>query len=170
MSFTVTYYCPHCETLVELERDEYLADKAVTPYPLEGWEYATPDDAYEDADGVKLDCGESDASSVTFRPKGWIPGDGSAENVENAESTESAESAERAAGGGNAGDEVDEPTGADGDGQIGCGRAYYLSYVKYADGQELDPRRPSEFVDIGGDGRTGPREPSGPPGPGGFWS
>ena len=38
MSYPVTYYCPNCETLVELERDGYLSDKAVTPYPFEGWE------------------------------------------------------------------------------------------------------------------------------------
>jgi len=31
MSYPVTYYCPHCGTLVELERDGYLADKSVTP-------------------------------------------------------------------------------------------------------------------------------------------
>ncbi|WP_224268773.1 hypothetical protein [Haloprofundus salinisoli] len=146
MSFTVTYYCPHCETLIELERDEYLADKTVTPYPLEGWEYATPDDAYENADGVKLVCGESDAPSVTFRPKGWIPGDGSDDGDEDTEG----------------------PEESGGDGRIGCGRTFYLSYVKYADGEELDPRRRSEFVDIAGDGRTGPRGPAGPPGPGGF--
>ncbi|WP_224335382.1 hypothetical protein [Haloprofundus halobius] len=146
MSFTVTYYCPHCETLVELERDEYLADKAVTPYPLEEWEYATPDDAYEDADGVELVCGESGAPSVTFRPKGWIPGRGNDT------------SDDRGDGGGDGND----------DGQIGCGRAFYLSYVKYAGGEELDPRRPPEFVDIGGDGPTRPRGPAEPGGPGDF--
>ncbi|KTG08703.1 hypothetical protein AUR64_18745 [Haloprofundus marisrubri] len=154
MSFTVTYYCPHCETLVELERDEYLADKAVTPYPLEGWEYATPEEAYEDADGVELVCGDSDAPSVTFKPKGWIPGEASG--------------ADDGGGGADSGDAASDES--DEDSQIGCGRAFYLSYVKYADGEELDPRRPSEFVDIGGDGRTGPRSPSGPSGPGGFWS
>jgi len=48
MSYPVTYYCPNCETLVELERDGYLSDKAVTPYPFEGWEYVAPDEPFED--------------------------------------------------------------------------------------------------------------------------
>ena len=43
MGFPVSYYCPHCEALVELERDGYLADKAVTPFPFEGWSYVSPD-------------------------------------------------------------------------------------------------------------------------------
>ncbi|WP_224449454.1 hypothetical protein [Haloprofundus salilacus] len=161
MSFTVTYYCPHCKTLVELERDEYLADKAVTPYPLEGWEYATPDAAYEDADGVELVCGESDAPSVAFRPKGWIPGEGGDSGIDG-ESDGGIDEA------GLNGDRDGGGTDDSGANQIGCGRAFYLSYIKYADGEELDPRRPSELVDIGGDGRMGPRGPSGPPGPGGF--
>jgi hypothetical protein len=61
MSNPVTYYCPHCETVVELDRDGYLADKSVTPYPLEGWNYVSPDDDYEDtsADGVRFVCGQN---------------------------------------------------------------------------------------------------------------
>ncbi|GAA0258104.1 hypothetical protein GCM10009000_088670 [Halobacterium noricense] len=61
MSYPVTYYCPHCGTLVELEREGYLSDKAVTPYPFEGWEYVAPDEEFEDgaADGVAFVCGES---------------------------------------------------------------------------------------------------------------
>lgn len=60
MSYPVTYYCPNCGTLVELERDGYLSDKAVTPYPFEGWEYVSPDDDFEDgaADGVEFVCGD----------------------------------------------------------------------------------------------------------------
>ena len=69
MSVPVTYYCPHCGAVVELQRDGYLADKSVTPYPLEGWRYADPDEDYEAADGVRLVCGESDADGV-----GW-PGE-----------------------------------------------------------------------------------------------
>jgi len=71
MSYPVTYYCPHCGTLVELERDGYLADKSVTPYPLEGWTYVDPTEPFEgdDADGVRFVCGESDGVD-------WDPHDG----------------------------------------------------------------------------------------------
>jgi len=50
MSYPVTYYCPHCGTLVDLDRDGYLADKSVTPYPLEGWTYVTPTEPFDGAD------------------------------------------------------------------------------------------------------------------------
>jgi len=56
----VTYYCPRCETVVALDREGYLDDKSVTPYPLEGWVYESPDGPFEDADGVRFVCGESD--------------------------------------------------------------------------------------------------------------
>ncbi|MFB6219334.1 MAG: hypothetical protein ABEH77_09230 [Halobacteriaceae archaeon] len=56
--FPVRYYCPHCGTVVTLRREGYLADKSVTPYPLAGWAYAAPDEEFEDADGVRLRCGE----------------------------------------------------------------------------------------------------------------
>lgn len=64
MSTPVTYYCPHCETVVELEREGYLADKSVTPYPLEGWEYVAADDDYEREriDGVRFQCGEDETT------------------------------------------------------------------------------------------------------------
>ena len=57
MSYTVTYHCPHCGAVVELEREGYLADRSVTPYPLEGWTYVTPDEDVEAADGVRFVCG-----------------------------------------------------------------------------------------------------------------
>ncbi|GAB6880245.1 hypothetical protein JCM17823_25190 [Halorubrum gandharaense] len=63
MSYPVTYYCPQCETLVALDRDGYLADKTVTPYPLEGWTYVDPTEPFEDdpdVDGVRFVCGESE--------------------------------------------------------------------------------------------------------------
>jgi hypothetical protein len=68
MTFPVTYYCPHCGAVVELERDGYLADQSVTPYPLEGWRYVDPDEDYEadDVDGVRLVCGESAADSLRW--------------------------------------------------------------------------------------------------------
>lgn len=60
----VSYYCPRCETTVELQRDGYLADKSVTPYPLDGWDYVTADEDYDtpEADGVRFVCGEDGAT------------------------------------------------------------------------------------------------------------
>lgn len=60
MGYPVTYYCPHCGTVVELDRDGYLADKSVTPAPLEGWTYVSVDEDYESpvAEGVRFVCGE----------------------------------------------------------------------------------------------------------------
>ncbi|MFB6107966.1 MAG: hypothetical protein ABEJ82_03875 [Haloplanus sp.] len=94
MPYPVTYYCPHCDALVELEREGYLADKSVTPYPLEGWTYAAPDEAFEDADGVRFVCDE----------------DGTCRDDE------------------------------------GCGEAFYLSFVRFEDGEEVTPRPESEYV------------------------
>lgn len=130
MSYPVTYHCPRCETIVALERDGYLADKAVTPYPFEGWRYADPTEPFEDdaADGVRFACGDSDG--VVWNP-----------------------------------DEDD----ADGS-QSGCGEPFYLSFVRYENGQEVDPRAESEFVTIDPDPRlSGPGTPDGPDGSGGFW-
>lgn len=95
MSNPVTYYCPHCETVVELQREGYLDDKSVTPYPLEGWNYVSAREDYgaDDADGVRFVCGE----------------DGSTRDPD-----------------------------AD-----GCGRAFYLSFVRHgttAAGQALGRR------------------------------
>jgi hypothetical protein len=56
----VTYHCPRCHALAELDRDAYLADKCVTPHPLDGWEYAAPWDAFEEAEGVEIVCGASE--------------------------------------------------------------------------------------------------------------
>jgi hypothetical protein len=64
----VRYYCPRCGAVVELDRDPYLADQSVTPYPLDGWTYVSPDEDYEadGSDGVRLVCGESDASTLRW--------------------------------------------------------------------------------------------------------
>jgi hypothetical protein len=123
MSYPVTYYCPHCEALVELEREGYLADKAVTPFPFEGWRYVAPDESFEDredVDGVAFTCGEDG----TLR-----------------------------------------------EGERGCGESFYLSFVRFEHGEEVDPRKPSERVEIGGESVAGPSGPTGPSGPGsgGFW-
>jgi len=125
MGYPVTYYCPHCEALVELEREGYLADKAVTPFPFEGWTYVGPDEPFEDradVDGVAFVCGE----------EGLL---------------------------------------ADAD-EEGCGESFYLSFVKFDEGEEVDPRKPSEQVEIAGEGprsTQGPSGPGGPGGSGGFW-
>ncbi|USZ67762.1 hypothetical protein NGM10_13625 [Halorussus salilacus] len=87
----VRYYCPRCEAIATLDRDAYLADKCVTPHPLDGWEYADAYEEFEDADGVEIVCG-----------------------------------------------------GPETEGE-GCGEVYYLSFVKYDDGEEVEPRQVSEF-------------------------
>ncbi len=137
MGFPVTYYCPRCGTLAELDRDGYLADKAVTPYPFEGWRYVAPTEPFEDdaADGVRFVCGESDG--VRWRP--------ASERFGTVES-----------------DADDHDDNAD-----GCREPFYLSFVRYEEGEEIDPRPGTEFVEINPDPRaSGPR---GPGGPGGFW-
>ena len=107
----VRYYCPRCRAVATLDRDGYLADKCVTPYPLDGWEYAAPHEDFEDAEGVEIVCG------------GW----------ETQRTSQLHRSEDRAAG--------TEET--DGD---GCGEVYYLSFVKYEDGEEVEPRHPADFL------------------------
>lgn len=99
MSYPVTYYCPRCEAVVELEREGYLADRSVTPYPLEGWTYVDADEDVESADGVRFVCGE----------------DGTLRD----------------------------------DDATGCGEPFYLSYVRFENGEEVDPVPESEYVTIG---------------------
>lgn len=107
MGFPVRYYCPRCETIVEIERSGYLADQSVTPYPLEGWTYVSVDDEYEadDVDGIRFVCGEL----------------------------------------------TDE----------GCGEPFYLSFVRFENGERIEPRPESEFVELG----TGVVRPNWPRGP-----
>jgi hypothetical protein len=83
---TVRYTCPRCGAVVELDRNASLADKSVTPGPLEGWEYAPAYEPFESADGVELVCGASETRGE------------------------------------------------------GCGRPFYLSFVRFEDGREVDPR------------------------------
>jgi hypothetical protein len=82
---TVRYTCPRCDAVVELDRDAYLADKSVTPDPLDGWEYAPAYEVFEDADGVELVCGASETCGE------------------------------------------------------GCGRPFYLSFVRFEGGEEVEP-------------------------------
>ena len=110
----VRYYCPRCETVVALDREGYLADKSVTPYPLEGWAYAAPTGDFEERDGVRFVCGESD--------------------------------------------------GVEWEGE-GCGEPFYLSFVRYEGGEEVEVSPESERVTLSGPGPSGPR---GPPGPDAF--
>ena len=66
MTVAVRYHCPTCGQVFSLERAPTLADKSVTPYPLEGWLYRRPSEAYEEADGVVLRCGESTAADLSW--------------------------------------------------------------------------------------------------------
>ncbi|MFO8114517.1 MAG: hypothetical protein R6U01_04005 [Halorubrum sp.] len=167
MSYPVTYYCPHCGTLVELERDGYLADKAVTPYPLEGWTYVAPAEPFEDedgVDGVRFVCGESDG--VVWDPHDGVRGTDVGGAVDDGGEDHDADGA-------NGADGVED----DADDHPGCGEPFYLSFVRYEEGREVDPRAESDLVEIDPDPRpSGPRGPHGPSGvgdadgsDGGFW-
>lgn len=92
----VSYHCPRCGAVAELQRGAYLQDKCVTPEPLDGWDYTdahaaaggeepTEGDPYADVDGVVIVCGAAET-----------------------------------------------------DGE-GCGEPYYLSFVRFEDGREVDP-------------------------------
>ncbi|MFA1611484.1 hypothetical protein [Halobellus rubicundus] len=131
MSYPVRYYCPHCGAVFELEREGYLADKSVTPYPLVGWEYVAPDADFESADGVRLVCGDG-ADGLR-----WI-----------GERSEA--------------DDVEDPSS-----EAPCGRELYLSFVRFVDGEEVEPEPDREQTTIAGPGPSGPRGPDGPRGPGG---
>jgi len=127
MTVPVRYYCPRCGAIATLERDAYLADKSVTPYPLEGWEYATSEGSFEEADGVRLTCGEH-----TGR-----------DDVEPAAVADEPE-------------DVDAP----------CGEAFYLNFVRFEDGEEVEAAPESERVRIGvGPRADGPRVPNRHDGP-----
>jgi len=58
MTVRVTYECPYCGAIHGVERDAYLADKSVTMFPLEDWDYADPSPVggYDDADGIAIPC------------------------------------------------------------------------------------------------------------------
>jgi hypothetical protein len=126
MGYPVTYYCPRCGAVHELEREGYLADKTVTPYPLEGWEYVAPDEPFEDeddVDGVRFVCGADEELLLT-------------------------------------GEELPDAAEAP---DSGCGEPFYLSFVRFEDGEEIQPERGDDRVTIG----VGPQRPRGPDSPGG---
>ena len=106
MSVPVRYYCPRCETIVTLQRAARLADKSVTLYPLEGWTYAEVGGVYEDANGIRIVCGEGDT---------------------------------------------------DGD---GCGEPYYLNFVRFEDGREIEPEPEPECIELANDSLPRPRWPT----------
>jgi len=125
----VSYYCPRCRAVAELDRDPYLADKSVTPFPLEGWSYADPSDDFEgdDWDGVRLVCGAG-AEGLEWS---HLPSEDASEPAE-------------------------EP---------GCGEAFYLNFVRFEDGREVEGEQASERVRLSES--QGPQSPSGPGGPSG---
>ncbi|WP_232702420.1 hypothetical protein [Halobacterium wangiae] len=134
----VTYYCPRCGAVAELDRDPYMADKSVTPFPLAGWKYVSPSDDYEadDADGVQFVCGEGDVE--------WSH-------------------PPREASVGRAGSDATRGTDAEQDEEPGCGEPFYLNFVRYEDGEEVPGEPESEYVQLAeGGGPSGPRGPSGP--------
>ncbi|GAB7090425.1 hypothetical protein JCM18237_06960 [Halorubrum luteum] len=162
MPYPVTYYCPHCETLVAVEREGYLADKAVTPYPLAGWSYVEPTEPFDDdttaVDGVRFVCGDSDGvewrpSQATQQNSDGMPKQVEPDQPDTGRSEPSQPDAER----------------SDTD-RLGCGEPFYLSFVRYEDGREVDPRPEPELVEIDPDPRpSGPGGPGEPDGSDGFW-
>ncbi|UPV74711.1 hypothetical protein M0R89_01245 [Halorussus limi] len=115
----VRYYCPRCGAIAALEREGYLADKCVTPYPLDGWEYADAYDGFEDS------AERSSADHSSGRRGG--------ETASNETAGPSRNPREDADG-------VEIVCGADETEGEGCGELYYLSFVKYEDGEEVDPK------------------------------
>ena len=161
MSYPVTYYCPHCGAYAELEREGYLADKSVTPYPLVGWTYVEPEEDYEaeGADGVVFTCG-ADGTLVEGAGGTTVEG-ASGTTVEGAGGT-TVEGASGTTVEGAGGTTVEGADGAlDDDGNdasaAGCGERFYLSFVRFENGEEVVPEPESESVELG----IGPRRPSG---------
>ncbi|MFB6125957.1 MAG: hypothetical protein ABEJ79_01465 [Halolamina sp.] len=145
MPYPVTYHCPRCGAVHELQREGYLADKTVTPYPLEGWEYADADagEGFEDADGVRLVCGDDDRLVADAE----VPGE--------FEATTTA---------------VAGDLRPDADG--GCGEPFYLAFVRHENGREVEPEAvgvDAERVELADDGPQRPRGPDGPGGPDSIW-
>ncbi|PSQ55948.1 hypothetical protein BRD22_07665 [Halobacteriales archaeon SW_8_68_21] len=195
MSYPVTYYCPHCGTLVALEREGYLADKSVTPYPLEGWTYVAPTepfDAETDGDDGNAESDDEDTENDAVDTENdAVDAENDAVDAESdavdAESDAVDADGVRFVCGESHGVEWDPHDGVRGDDVggnepyrepdaegVGCGEPFYLSFVRYDQGREIDPEAETEFVEIDPDPRpSGPRGPAGPSGAGdsdgGFW-
>jgi hypothetical protein len=115
----VSYHCPYCGAVTGVEREGYLADRCVTRESLDGWAYAPA------ADGVEGDDFTEHADGIEMVCLG------------------DATSAGAGAGGrettGGSGGADDPDPDAD-----GCGRTYYVSFVRFENGQEIDPDVPLE--------------------------
>ncbi len=118
----VSYHCPYCGAVTGVEREGYLADRCVTREPMDGWEYAPAADGVEDddftehADGIEMVCLGDVTPPDADVADGTPPGDGHTDG----------------------GAENPAP-GAD-----GCGRTYYVSFVRFEDGREVEPDVPPE--------------------------
>ncbi len=137
----VTYHCPYCGALTSLERDAYMADRCVTPEPLEGWEYAATTGDYEEADGVEFVCLGDATPAADDRYRNPEDTDFGTIDTGNADPNTGGEDVDPGSGPRDgdpdpAGSDDREPTDEVSD---GCGRTFYLSYVRYEDGEEVDP-------------------------------
>lgn len=122
MSVPVRYYCPRCGAVAALDREGYLSDKCVTPTPLDGWEYAAAYDDFEDSAEPR----SADNSSGARRERSEGLDDANGGTVSGQSPREDADGVEIVCGAKETEDE-------------GCGEVYYLNFVKYEDGQEVDP-------------------------------
>jgi hypothetical protein len=130
MSHAVRYYCPHCGAVVSIDREGYLADKSVTPYPLVGWEYVDPGGDHSAADGISLVCGGgSDVEGLRWTGDRMTA------------------------------DDVADPTA-----ESPCGREFYLSFVRFEGGEEVEPEPEPSHVELAAEGPSGPRGPDRPSG------
>jgi hypothetical protein len=112
----VRYHCPYCGAITSVDRDPALHDESVTREPLGGWSYAQPSD---------VDAGDApDADGIEFVCLGNA-------DVEAGPSEAPADSHRE----GGANDPVP--------GKDGCGRTFYLNFVKYEDGQPVEHREPN---------------------------
>ncbi|MEF8781054.1 MAG: hypothetical protein V5A46_10285 [Haloferacaceae archaeon] len=111
----VTYYCPYCGAVTGVERDGYLRDDCVTREPLEGWEYADPIGDVESADGIEFVCLGDETG-----------GEGEGGGVTHGSGDPS--------GDGPDGPQVDRD---------GCGRTFYLNFLRYENGEPVSHRSPS---------------------------
>lgn len=136
MAHPVRYNCPRCGTIATLERSGYLADKSVTQYPLEGWTYADVDRADAVVDGSEDPYAAADGVRIVCGEDGTDGGEPSV--------------ARR--------DPSNEPSESDG----GCGKPYYLSFIRFEDGYEVEPKPGPELVELAPDRARRPRWPSGP--------
>lgn len=128
----VTYHCPYCGAVTGIERDEYLRDKCVTREPLEGWEYAGTTESIEEADGIEFVClgtGDSHVDRTT---------DDRMDSTEQSSEKLSRASAHSPKGPGETSDHSGPNPSAD-----GCGRTFYVSFLKYEDGEEIPHRQPA---------------------------